>query len=189
MIMKGNICTGSYENQYTFLEKHSESWNLSCSIQLLLKGRIFKTIMLNNKKRNVFISCQIRLPSSLFLFRETLGRLIFFILEKKKVPRNSKPSSSLSFFLELLLTALVMTSASLYWVDSKLNVWSYKTSSILDVALQKIYKLLLMKLYVRRSVVYVMNWFLPFKTCFRDVHNSPIYCSDKRQYAFENVTV
>ena len=50
--MKGNICTGSYENQYTFLEKHSESWNLSCSTQLQLKGRIFETIMLNIKKRN-----------------------------------------------------------------------------------------------------------------------------------------
>ena len=134
--MKGNICTGSYENQYTFLEKHSESWNLICSIQLLLKGRIFKTIMLNNKKRNVFISCQIRLSSSLFLFRETLGRLLFLFWKWNKVPRNSKPSSSLSFFLELLLTELVMTSAALYWVDSRLNVWSYKTSPNLDVALQ-----------------------------------------------------
>ena len=114
----------------------------------------------------------------------------FFLFWKwNKVPRNSKPSSSLSFFLELLLTELVMTSAALYWVDSRLNVWSYETSPNLDVALQTIYKLLLMKLYVRRFVVYVMNWFLPFKTCFRDVHNSPVYCSDKRQYAFENVTV
>ena len=116
----------------------------------------------------------------------------FFLFWKwNKVPRNSKPSSSLSFFLELLLTELVMTSAALYWVDSRLNVWSNETSPNLDVALQTIYKLLLMKLYVRCFVVYVMNWLfsLPFKTCFEDVHNSPIYCSDKRWHAFDTVTV